>query len=243
MLQHGIGAPSCSPFLPNYLCRRVLADRTNDFNLPAAIHRIVDTLCAEIGAELKHLRRKYTQKWCDAAAENFWSLGAIEHLKAGAKREEVTTLMHQDYDQPPGNAIYHSLVAAAYLGLTSSFRCLLAKHTAANANSFYFGSALICAAGQGHIAITHELLDCGIDSWAPYLKGAFADAAKAGHLAILSILTEHRKDTPFDTVIFEDAIAHAAYGGHLDVINFLKGFIIPNRQLESRILRYAASGG
>lgn len=202
----------------------------------------VDTIMREEDIRpSEDLRQEYLRALCRGSA-------------AYSKREIFTSdLLQPDstpkYMQYPGQSTTNGLfVVAAYLGKTAIVaRLLLEGNALVSTSNLYLGSALRCAAVQGHYDTTRILLDASVDvnRSTPYEDFALLAAAFKGHRHIVELLLEPRYNCTTSGPFYEVAIYAAARGGCLEIVLFMiqRGKFDSLKTLTQAILREAAARG
>ncbi|OCL12692.1 ankyrin, partial [Glonium stellatum] len=139
-------------------------------------------------------------------------------------------------------------VAAAYLGKTALVSGLLQKDEASvSTPNLYLGSALRCAAMQGHYDTTRALLDVGADvNYCRLFKDfALGAAAFRGHRDVVELLLQPEYNCVLSGAVYEKAICRAARGGNLETMLFMikRGKVEDSEDLIQTILGEAAGNG
>lgn len=231
--------PESSAFIVEYIFRRTIVSGTNNSSLPATINETIATL---YGKDLSAtIREYYTRGLSTAAVVSAGSTDAVLYLKQCAKPQCDT--------QGPATEpnVDHLLAAAAYLGHKVFFEKMPQEQLRKNSRSIYFGTALQCAAKQGHYDITRLLLEAGLDVKKEHLRDgtALQAAAFKGQDEIVQLLLDPKYKYDCFGEEYEEAILCAARGGHLRLFQFLLGHgkIKSPTVLENRILIEAAEYG
>ena len=233
--------------LSNYLFDRTMADRTNSNDLPATIHYTVDYLLrhdeVEAEEEAAKLRRDYTRSLYVVATTapqwrsgNMWTLvGALEP-SFGA----------DDDMRGPKSLSQHFLAAAASFGKVELVKRLIEEGTMVTGET-YFGSPLQCAAKGGRCDVMRILLEqpgadvnAGLSDRTPLSVAAFADNEH-----MVRLLLEPQYECARKGGSFQEAIIHAACGGHQELIELMKiyGIHSSSPSLKDLILLEAAHHG
>ena len=227
-----------------YLYQRTIADGPfSKENFQAAMYDAVDTILREEDIRpSENLRREYLQTLCRGAA--FFS--GVWIFTFGLLYPGSTASFVRRRGESKTNSLF---VAAACLGKTALIaRLLLEGGMLVSIPNSYLGSALRCAAMQGHYDTARTLLDAGADVNHLGLSCndfALAAAAFEGHRHIVELLLEPRyKCTTFGKY-YEKAVCRAAQGGHLKIVLFMiqRGKFNNLKDLTQEILGEAAGYG
>ncbi|OCK95546.1 ankyrin [Cenococcum geophilum 1.58] len=227
-----------------YLYQRTIADGPfSKENFQGTMYEAVDTILREEDIRpSENLRREYLQTLCRGAA--FFSGPWI--FTFGRLHPGLTARLMQRSSEIKTNSLF---VAAACLGKTALIaRLLLEGDALVSKPNPYLGSALRCAAMQGHYDTTRTLLDAGADVNCLrllYKDFALAAAAFEGHRHIVELLLEPRYNCTTFGKYYETAICRAARGGHLEIVLFMiqRGKFNNLKDLTQTILGEAAGYG
>ena len=206
------------------------------------MYNAVDTIMREEDIQpSEDLRREYLRTLCrGVAAYSKPEIFTFDLFQPGSATE---------YMRYPAESKTNGLfVVAAYLGKTALVaRLLLEENALVSTSNLYLGSALRCAAVQGHYDTTRILLDAGadVDCSTPYENFALIAAAFRGHRHIVELLLEPRYNCTTSGPFYEEAIYTAVQGGYLEIVLFMiqRGKFDSLKPLTKIIFRCAAAFG
>jgi ankyrin repeat protein len=242
--RHGMpNALHTFPQTTEYVVRRAMAEPWLGIqNLPAAIHSAVYTLITTHYDSDEGPRDNFTRRLCTAAI-NFRKKDAVQMLKSEFEHQNSASR------KPLKGSITNNVfTAAAYLGCESFFQVSQLETLVYDEENLYFGFLLVCAAREGHYNIFKLLLDHGSTSGQhSYVERlALKSAARGGHADIVRMYwqPEYKHHISCNTA-YEDAIACAAQGNHLHIINLIWENVTLERpqKVHNRVLTSAAHCG